>query len=88
MREAQGVHGVAREVQGDLGEWQVGGGRGACACMAATRPPAYWQEVEDDREEPLVGWAGQLQYWADWWAPGKFCQVSPFSFYLCFLIPL
>ena len=26
---------------------QVGGGSGACARASGTRPPAYWQEVED-----------------------------------------
>ena len=29
---------------------------GPCARLRGTRPPAYWQEVEDDREEE-VGWA-------------------------------
>ena len=57
----QGLRGVTRESQGVEGERQAGGGRGACARTAATRPPAYWQEVEDDREEPLVGWAGFAQ---------------------------
>ena len=46
---------------GGSGKRQAGGGRGACARTAATRPPAHWQEVEDDREEPLVGWAGFAQ---------------------------
>ena len=38
---------------------------------------------EDDREEAVVGWAGQLQCWA-----GRWCQVSAlgrFSLSLVFL---
>ena len=46
-----GVQGV-----GDAGS-QAGGGSGARVHAAGTRPPAHWQEVEDDREVE-VGWAG------------------------------
>ena len=58
MGEVEGVPGVLWHPQGD-GETgkQGGGGRGACAPTAATRPPAHWQEVEDSRREEEVGWA-------------------------------
>ena len=68
---------------------QAGGGR----THARTRRPRARPsgKGEDDREEPLVGWAGQLQCWAGWWAPGKFsllCFISVlFCFYL-YILPL
>ena len=43
---------------------QAGGDRTrARARRPRARPPG---KGEDDREEPLVGWAGQLQCWAGW----------------------
>ena len=67
------VRGTTREGQGVEGERQAGGGRGACARTAATRPPAHWQEVEDDREEPLVGWAGFARLGCYSARPGGLC---------------
>ena len=79
------VRGTTIESQGVEGERQAGGGRGTCARTVATRPPAHWKDVEDDREEPLVGWAGfargLLQCQARWALLGK-CQVSSLSFSL------
>ena len=42
---------------------------------------------EDDREEAVVGWAGQLQCWAGWWrqvsGPGRLSlSLSLWFFYL------
>ena len=49
---------------------QAGGGRTrARTRRPRARPPG---KGEDDREEPLVGWAGQLQCWAGWWRQVSF----------------
>ena len=54
---------VALGVDSSSGK-QAGGGRArAWARRPHARPPG---KGEDDREEPLVGWAGQLQCWAGW----------------------
>ena len=74
MRErGREVRGTTREIQGVEGERQAGGGRGTCARTVATRPPAHWQEVEDDREEPLVGWAGFARLGCYSARPGGLC---------------
>ena len=45
---------------GNLVAWQA---RARAPCSSS----AYWHEEEGDREEVVVGWAGQLQCWAGWW---------------------
>ena len=74
MRAVRGVRGITGGVQGNEGAAKQGRG-GARA--ASTRPPAYWQEVEDGAAAGL----GQLQCWAIWWAgrwavPGKWPGTS------------
>ena len=57
---SRGVRGCTREGQGEAASRRWPGPR---ARVRGTRPPAYWQEVEDDREEPW--WVGlALPSWA------------------------
>ena len=83
-RGSRGVRGDVQSVQASRGRGRQGGG---VASSAASRCPssAYWHEEEGDREEAVVGWAGQLQCWAGWWrqvsAPGRL-SLSLWFFYL------
>ena len=65
--EGPGRPGVAlalsRRDEGEPG--RLGGMRWpGCGRARRARVPAYWRKEEGDREEAVVGWAGQLQCWA------------------------
>ena len=84
-RASRGPRGVSRGSRKRAGrqeEVEAGGGRG---CTRRRHASAYWREEEGDREEAVVGWAGQLQCWAGWWrqvsAPGRL-SLSLWFFYL------
>ena len=69
--------------------WQAGGGRGACVRASATRASS-WQRRKMTGREAVVGWAGQLQCWAGWWAtqvrPRKFSLSLVSVFLFCFSV--
>ena len=82
-----GLRGNARGAQALGGKQEVAHG----GARASGTRPSSWQRRKTTGEVAVVGWAGQLQCWAGWWAaqvrPGKILSLSlslSLSFIFCF----
>ena len=63
---------------------QAGVGRGRLRARASDTRSSSWQRRKTTGKEAVLGWAGQLQCWAGWWA-AQVSQVSSNPFLFLFL---